>query len=123
MSRYFSDAEVSCRCGCGDCAMDPAFMELLDRIRERVDRPLALNSAKRCAAHNRKVSTVKNGPHPLGVAADIRATTSRERFELIEAALAVGITRIGIARSFVHLDVATEDTGHPQDLVWFYSDR
>jgi hypothetical protein len=103
--------------------MDHGFLVRLDQLREAVGRPLTLTSAKRCAAHNAIVSTVKNGPHPLGVAADIRAGSSRERFEIVSAAMCVGFTRIGIAHTFIHVDSAGESTGHPLNLIWFYGDR
>jgi len=103
--------------------MDSSFMARLDALRERVGHPLIITSAKRCKAHNARVSTVSNGPHPLGVAADISAKSSRERFDIVRAAMEVGFTRIGIAHSFIHVDAATRATGHEPNLIWFYNDR
>lgn len=125
MSKYFTDKETACKCGCGTYEMSPLFMAKLDNIREIVRQPLTLTSARRCQAHNDKVSTVSHGPHPLGCAADIAVPTSRLRHNLIVAALAVGVNRIGIGDNFIHLDTADEvdKVLYVPHLVWTYVGR
>ena len=54
-SKYFSERELTCRCGCGDVEMDPVLLDKLDDLRERIGVPLFLTSAKRCEEHNRQV--------------------------------------------------------------------
>lgn len=115
MSRHFSDDEMRCKCGCGQCLMDPNFLKLLDLIRDDVGEPLGVVSGYRCDKHDQEVNG--DGNHPTGEAVDIAAPLSRIRFKIISAAIKRGIKRIGIAKTFLHLDTVEE---HPQDVVWIY---
>ena len=123
MSRYFSydtDKMLGCSCGCGERKMSPAFLDLMDKIRDSVGEPLTVTSGYRCQAHNAAVSsTGATGPHTTGKAMDIKAD-SRMRFLLIQAALKQGITRIGVAKTFIHLDDLGELDGFPSPRVWSY---
>ena len=123
MSEYFSyetDKMLACSCGCGTKGMQPAFLMLLDQIRKEVGEPLTIISGYRCSKHNQSVSsTGANGPHCQGVAVDIRAD-SRLRYKIIKAAMKQGITRFGVANSFVHIDALGELDGFPSERVWSY---
>ena len=64
ITKNFSVDEMKCHCGCGEDSMDMDFMDILQGIREDMNRPLKISSAVRCANHNSKVSsTGKTGPH------------------------------------------------------------
>ena len=123
MSRYFNyddDKMLACSCGCNTKGMEPAFLDLMDQIRHSIGEPLTVTSGYRCPDHNDKVSsTSRTGPHTTGRAIDIKAD-SRLRFLLIEAAIKQGITRIGVAKSFIHLDDLGELDGFPSPRVWSY---
>ena len=70
----FSRAEMSCRYGCGLDHMDEKFMRMLQELRNEMNGPLRVTSARRCDRHNDAVSTAKNkknGVHTLGQASDI----------------------------------------------------
>ena len=70
----FSRAEMACRCGCGIYEMDDEFMRMLQELRNEMNGPLRVTSARRCDRHNDAVSTAKNqknGVHTLGQASDI----------------------------------------------------
>ena len=100
--------------------MEPAFLDLMDQIRDAVGEPLTVTSGYRCPKHNAKVSsTGSNGPHVHGRAIDIKAD-SNLRYRLVAAALKNGINRIGIAGSFVHLDNLSSLDGFPEDRIWTY---
>lgn len=122
MSQYFNydtDPKLACSC-CGDRRMKPGFLRLLDGIREEVGEPLTIVSGYRCPKHNDKVSsTGPNGPHTTGKAVDIKSD-SRLRFKIVEAAMKQGINRIGIARTFIHIDDLDELDGFPADRIWSY---
>ena len=123
MSRHFNydaDKMLACSC-CGVEGMSPAFLDLMDKIRDSVGEPLTVTSGYRCPAHNASVSsTGATGPHTTGKAMDIKAD-SRMRFLLIQAALKQeGITRIGVAKTFIHLDGLGELDGFPSPRVWSY---
>jgi len=127
LSPHFSRSEFRCRCGCGADAVLPALVERLEQIRAILGRPIVIRSGCRCPAHNRAVGGMSGSAHvadPAGRlccgAADIAVDGDGARWDLVLAAIRVGICRIGVAQSFVHVDV---DAGHPQDRIWVYPAR
>lgn len=118
MSKYFSPVEFRrCDPPCTIDQMDAEFLAILDRIREDAGIPLFLNCAYRSKAHDLSKGRSGNSAHTRGLAVDIRCTTSANRFRIVEAALANGITRIGIGKTFVHID---NDPGLPQGVIFHY---
>jgi zinc D-Ala-D-Ala carboxypeptidase len=89
----------------------------LDIIREMYGSPLQINSGVRTVEHNALVGGVDSSAHVEGYAADVRAFTSFQRFYLTALAIQHGIPRIGIGKSFIHLDV---DPSKPQRVLWTY---
>ena len=60
--------------------MDPEFMRMLQELRDQMQGPLRVSSARRCDHHNDQVSTAKNkknGVHTLGQASDILISGER----------------------------------------------
>ena len=118
MAKYFSAAEFKkCVPSCRIDQMDAAFLDTLDKIRERAGIPLVLNSAYRSPAYERSKGRSGTGAHTLGVAVDIRCNTSANRYKIVKAALACGIRRIGIGQTYVHIDASRQ---HAQDVIWDY---
>lgn len=115
-SKYFSEHEFK-KIGCRLADMDESFMHTLDTLREKVAEPLVLSSAFRTVERNKAVGGVPNSAHLKGMAVDIVALTSAKRFAIVSAALEIGINRIGIGKSFVHIDT---DTTLPQGVIWLY---
>ena len=113
--KHFKIEEFACKGCCGKAEMSPKFLAMIDAARELAGIPFHINSGFRCEDKNRAVGSTSTN-HVRGVAADIRCTDSQARLEIIKAALAVGFTRIGLAKSFIHLDCNW--TG--ADSVWFY---
>lgn len=97
--------------------MDRHFLELLDRIREEAGIPFQINSGYRTAAHNMEVGGGPNSAHTRGMAADIRATTGRQKALIVLAAVKNGIKRIGIGKTFLHIDI---DGTLPSPTIWLY---
>lgn len=102
--------------GSGD-KMDPVFINMLDAIRLEYGKPLRITSGYRTLAHNKKVGGVRNSAHRRGRAVDIACPSSRERFHLIDLALKHGIVRVGIGKTFLHLDL---DEKLAQEVCWLY---
>ena len=48
---------------------------------------------------------------------DIRCRTTANRYKIVLAALACGVSRIGVAKTYIHLDV---DRSLPQNVIWDY---
>lgn len=118
--QYFTHAEFNCNCGeCGVTGklMDRDFLRTLDEARDIAGVAFKITSGARCAAHNAKVGGSPNSSHLRFVAADIAATTSRQRFLILDALLRAGFKRIGIAETFIHVD---GDKEKPDRLTWLY---
>lgn len=120
MYLYFSEQELKCHCGCGEQLMDEDFMFKLEQIREDLDFPFILTSAYRCSAYNERVSsTGPDGPHTTGRAVDI-AASGIGKYRIMNAAIKAGMTRVGIGKSFIHIDDLTTDDGYPDKVIWSY---
>lgn len=120
MTPHFSDKELACKCGCG---MLPAadFMEKVEALRVLAGFPMPVSSAARCAKHNTNVSTTgATGPHTTGRAIDI-AVTGAQAYRLVQLALAIGFTGVGISQKgqgrYVHID---DLTGPTRPALWSY---
>lgn len=105
--------------GTGEKHMNLDFVHLLDKIREKVGFPLIINSGYRSPEHNVRIGGVKNSAHMRGLAADIKTDTWERTFEVIRAALELGIRRVGVAANgtYVHVDI---DSTLPHPRMWFY---
>lgn len=118
MSKYFSASEFKrCSPSCSISDMDASFLALLDKVREKAGIPLVLNSAYRSPAWEIRQGRSGTGAHTLGQAVDIRCNTSQNRYKIVAAAIACGITRIGIGKTYVHLDASK---AHAQRVIWDY---
>ena|SRR3990167_7869232 len=97
--------------------MNVEFVLLLDKLREKCGFPLQINSAYRTPDHNRKVGGVSESAHIKGCACDLRISSSLERYLIVQAAMALGFTRIGVGKTFIHVDM---DFDLPQRVLWVY---
>jgi len=98
--------------------MDKSFLFLLDSARQIAGTPFKINSGFRTSKHNAKVGGTENSSHLRGFAADIHATSSSERFKILSALLEVGFNRIGIAKTFIHVDA---DPIKTKNVIWTYA--
>ena len=97
--------------------MDKDFLLKLDQARDIAGIPFKINSGYRTQEWNMKVGGRFGSSHKKGLAADISYNGSRERYLLVNALMQVGISRIGIAKGFIHCDV---DKQKDQDVIWLY---
>ena len=97
--------------------MNSKFMERIDNARRTAGVAFIVNSAYRTVDH--ELSRDRNGKssHTKGVALDIRANDSRNRYIIVKALLDAGFTRIGIHKSFIHVDA---DKDKDQRVVFIY---
>ena len=118
MSKYFKAAEFArCTPACSIDQMDEEFLALMDRVRVAAGIPLVVNCAYRSRIWELQHGRSGASAHCKGKAMDIRCNTSQNRYKIIAAALKCGITRIGVGKTFVHLD---NDTSLPQNVIWDY---
>ena len=102
--------------------MNSEILEMLDLAREKFDKPIKITSGYRTQAYNedlkaRGYKASKNSSHLKGLAVDIHCNNSKDRFELVDILLDVGFNRIGIANTFIHVDI---DKDKPSHLIWTY---
>lgn len=117
-SKYFKESEFGkCSPACSLQDMKQSTMDLLDKARELAGIPFVLNSAFRSVEHEKKMGRDGKGAHTLGMAVDIRCQSDYNRFKVIEALLATGFRRIGIAKTYIHAD---NSTSHSQNVAWMY---
>lgn len=117
--RYFSYSEFDSpdEVGSGQ-KMHPDILEMLDEVRDKFDKPIRINSGYRSEKHNTKVGGTPNSSHLRGLAVDIACNSSVDRYHLLNCLLDVGFNRIGIAGSFIHVDIDPEKA---KDVIWTYA--
>jgi zinc D-Ala-D-Ala carboxypeptidase len=114
----FSRSEFLCK-HTGRDGMQHEFMQVLQAIRTEYGRPMRVTSGYRHPTHPVEARKQRSdGEHTRGMCADIAVADGRERFELVRLALKHGITRIGIARGFIHLGLG--GPGLPPNVIWEY---
>ncbi|WP_084611395.1 D-Ala-D-Ala carboxypeptidase family metallohydrolase [Zooshikella ganghwensis] len=120
---FFSDRELTCRCGCGQQQMQPDFMSRLIELRILCGFPLPVTSGYRCANHPEEKKKTTPGAHSLGCAVDI-ACQGEQAVIVLKHALDLGFTGIGIKQKggsrFIHLDMAPKTTTRPRPWIWSY---
>lgn len=125
---YFSEEELTCRCGCGQQNMSPVFMAALVAMRREAGFPFHVSSAYRCREHNLAISpgTGRTGPHTTGKAVDVVVAGNRAH-KVIEMAMKHGMTGIGVKQKgphgerFIHLDMLSgHEAAGLRPWVWSY---
>ena len=117
-AKYFKESEFRrCEPPCSLQDMDQRTMETLDALRVQAGIPLVLNSAYRSVAHEKKKGRSGNSAHTRGKAVDIRCNASVNKMKIVKAALQLGIRRIGVGGTFIHIDT---DASLDQDVIWTY---
>ncbi len=97
--------------------MNKEFMQLLDLARGIAGISFKINSGYRTAARNKKAGGVSGSSHLKGLAADIAVNNSKERYIILQALLKAGFNRIGVSRSFIHVDL---DKTKASCVIWTY---
>ena len=104
-----------------DEVIDQSIVNLCENIRSARGEPVTVTSGVRTKATNDKLVTEgkasPNSSHLKGLACDIYCTRSDLRWKAINSLLAHGVTRIGIAKNFIHFDI---DKDKVQHVIWTY---
>lgn len=104
-----------------DPQIDDRIVELCEMIRASWGEPLTVTSGVRLKVENDLlVAQGKASPtssHLKGLACDVYCASSWKRWKAINTLLANGVTRIGIARNFIHFDI---DKDKAQHAIWTY---
>ena len=106
LSPHFSCAEFACHCGCGFTVPNRPLVDLLEKLRIEVGKPIHILSGCRCRMHNRNIGGAKNSQHTLGNAADIKINGMTPDEVAHHASIVMNHGGgIGIYKSFNHVDV------------------
>jgi len=115
----FNPDEFKCSC-CGRLDIHSDLLDLLQKAREDLGSAITINSAYRCPEHNDNVSsTGLAGPHTSGKACDIHVSNSQHRKKLIDY-FTNKVTGLGIAKTFIHIDILTPDEISHRPNCWLY---
>ena len=114
LSANFKVREFSCK-GSGCCStvlIDEKLVNFLQKIRSHFNAPVTINSAYRCATHNKRVGGASGSLHTKGQAADISVKGVKPA-EVAKYAESVGVLGIGLYEAdkdgyFVHIDTRTK---------------
>ena len=112
--KYFNIAEFNCQ-HTGENRMEQAFLDKLDALREHCGFPFVITSGYRSPDHPLEAGKEIPGTHAQGIAADIKITSSAQRYSIIKGALEHGFTGLGVAGDFIHLD-----TRGSVPVMWVY---
>ena len=101
--------------------MQPSFLYLLNQARHIAGIPFEITSGFRVEADIERLEkegykVSKNSSHLKGYAADIACESGLERLKIVQSLLEAGFTRIGIAKTFIHVD---NDPDKPNS-IWTY---
>ena len=109
LSANFKLYEFSCNgtgC-CNETLIDTELVEILQKIRDRFNKPVHIFSAHRCKTHNRTLGSGDKSLHVLGKAADIEVKGITPK-EIAQYAESIGVKGIGLYETeadghFVHI--------------------
>lgn len=109
--KHFRKSEFACKCGkyCNGypADIDMKMVKYADAIRERIGKPISINSGLRCKTHNANVGGVSNSQHLYGTAADLGCpfggVTPAKMAEIAEEVMG-GTGGIGIYSWGIHID-------------------
>ena len=118
MAKYFNRKEFACQYT-GRNEISPELIDKLDELREACGFPFVITSGFRDKTHPIEAKKTKSGTHAQGIAADIKVNNGLQRFKIVEEAIKLGFTGIGVARSFVHVDIRSPDDTTPF-VMWTY---
>lgn len=118
----FSKSEFDCK-HTGHNKMHPEFLAKLQELREALGFPLIISSGYRDPTHPAEARKARPGQHSQGIACDILAMDGATAFKIVQKALELGFTGVGIAQDnrrprpsrFVHLDIRTSTP-----VMWSY---
>ena len=108
---YFTRDEFKCKCGGRFCngypvEIDMNMVKIADEIRNRIGKPIQINSGIRCKTHNANVGGVSNSQHLYGNAADLGCPSgcTPEQMASIAEEIMGDTGGIGIYTWGIHID-------------------
>ena len=112
--KYFKLEDFDCQ-ETGENEMSVEFIERLDGLRSVCGFPFIVTSGYRSPDHSIEARKEKPGQHAQGIAADIKVVGGVQRRILVEKALQMGFTGVGVDKNFIHVDIRTT-----APVLWVY---
>lgn len=117
MYRYFTEVEFSkARPSCSLSDMNESFMSRLDDARHIAGVPFIVTSAYRSKQYEIAKGRTGTSSHCFGLAIDIACSSNFNRLVILDALLKVGFRRIGIGKTFIHVDYDSSKNS----AIWLY---
>lgn len=118
MYRYFTEEEFrQAKPACSLSDMSPIFMSRLDEARHIAGVPFIVNSAYRSKSYEiNEKGREGTSSHTKGIAVDLRCQSNFNRLLIVEALIKVGFRRIGIGKTFIHVD----NDASKSPSIWLY---
>jgi len=104
MFKYFKLDEFDCQ-ETGDNEISEDFVHELDKLREACGFSFRITSGYRSKEHSIEKRKTSPGTHAQGIAADIAVSGGAQRMLLVQKALELGFTGVGVAKTFIHVDI------------------
>lgn len=115
---YFTREEFACQYT-GENEISDRLLLKLDLLRARCGFPFVITSGFRSKDHPIEVKKERPGTHAQGIAADIKVNDGTQRFRIVQEAISMGFSGIGVASSFVHVDIRSLDINE-SPVMWTY---
>ena len=115
--KHFKKTEFTCKCGCGETVISDDLLYMLDKAREFAKKPFKINSGYRCKNHPESKKNPTSS-HIKGLAVDIECKDSNTRAIMMDALVYADFERIGLHKSFIHVDIDVVDKVSP--VIWLY---
>ena len=112
--KYFKLEDFDCQ-ETGENEMSTEFIERLDGLRSVCGFPFIVTSGYRSPNHSIEAKKEQPGQHAQGIAADIKVVGGAQRRLLVEKALEMGFTGVGVDKNFIHVDIRTTTP-----VLWVY---
>ncbi|MTI49567.1 MAG: DUF882 domain-containing protein [Firmicutes bacterium] len=101
--------------------LDPKLVDLLQRFRDKLNKPCYVNSGYRTPEYNEAIGGYEKSKHLLGQAADIsKNNLDKTDDELIQIAVECGFKGIGIYDTHIHLDCGYY--AYPNEYGYYFWD-
>ena len=114
LTNNFNKSEFECKCGCEmpDNVLDNVkkLALSLQTLRDKIKKPIKVNSSYRCLSHNRSIGSNDSSQHVLGKAADIviKGQIPEQTANLLEVLIdnnEISQGGLGIYNTFTHYDI------------------
>jgi hypothetical protein len=116
--KYFKSTEKTGSLGHTIADLKPELVDLMDKMRGECGFFWVISSGYRTVKENALIDdSASNSAHTTREAVDIVCTDSRKRQILLDVVRKNGINRIGLGKSFIHIDISKTLT---QNVTWNY---